>query len=399
MMTDHIASLQGRTVAEFFAGIGLMRLGLEKAGWKVVFANDISEQKRAMYEFHFKDTKGHFLLGDIHKLDGNSIPSVALATASFPCNDLSLAGMRLGLSGRQSSAYWGFIKLLEGMRNRRPPLVLLENVAGFLTSHNGQDFRSALVALNRLGYIVDPFMIDATHFVPQSRVRLFVLASFQNGQEFYGVKKPRGFYESELRTKKLADFIFLNPDILWNIRDLPTLPNRKAGLTGIIEDLPDNSFYWWDRPRVEYLINQMSDKHKQQLIHMKFKRGWSYGTIFRRVRKLGSMAELRNDGIAGCLRTPRGGSGRQILLVAGYDQVKARLLTPRECARLQGADEFLINASLNNALFGFGDAVCVPVIEWIALNYLNPLWKELLAIKKKRNPRALDYSEEASIAK
>ena len=89
------------------------------------------------------------------------------------------------------------------------------------------------------------------------------------------------------------------------------------------------------------------------------------------------MAELRTDGIAGCLRTPRGGSARQILIKAGRGKTMVRLLTPRECARLMGADEFAIDAPLNQALFGFGDAVCVPVISWIARNYLNPLVGEL----------------------
>ena len=86
------------------------------------------------------------------------------------------------------------------------------------------------------------------------------------------------------------------------------------------------------------------------------------------------MAELRVDGIAGCLRTPRGGSGRQILFKAGKGEYWARLLTPRECARLQGVpDTYKIKVPLNQALFGFGDAVCVPVMEWIATHYLNPL--------------------------
>ena len=112
----------------------------------------------------------------------------------------------------------------------------------------------------------------------------------------------------------------------------------------------------------------------------------SYGTVFRRVRYGRSMAELRTDGVAGCLRTPRGGSGRQILFVAGRNRYAVRLLTPRECARLMGADDFRITVSLNQALFGFGDAVCVPVVRWIAENYLTPVWKELNAkeIAKER---------------
>jgi DNA (cytosine-5)-methyltransferase 1 len=80
-----------RTFAEFFAGIGLMRIGLELQGWRIAFANDIDEDKWEMYRDHFGNT-GEFVLADIHKLDAASVPTVALATASFPCNDLSLAG-------------------------------------------------------------------------------------------------------------------------------------------------------------------------------------------------------------------------------------------------------------------------------------------------------------------
>ncbi len=92
----------------------------------------------------------------------------------------------------------------------------------------------------------------------------------------------------------------------------------------------------------------------------------TYATAFRRVRNEKSMAELRTDGIAGCLRTPRGGSGRQILFKAGFGKYQVRLLTARECARLQGvADNYKIDVPLNQALFGFGDAVCIPVVEWV----------------------------------
>jgi len=171
-----------KTFAEFFAGIGLMRLGLEKEGWSIAFANDIAAEKYEMYSAHFQDANAHFVLEDIHKLNADDIPAVSLATASFPCNDLSLAGMRKGLAGKESSAYWGFIRILDEMDARRPPIVLIENVTGFLTSHGGRDFQSAMLALNRIGYAVDPLIIDAARFVPQSRVRLFVIGCLQDGQ-------------------------------------------------------------------------------------------------------------------------------------------------------------------------------------------------------------------------
>ena len=364
-----------QNVAEFFAGIGLMRLGLELAGWTTLFANDIEEEKAEMYRRHFHADSEELVVEDIHNIGANEVPTVTLATASFPCNDLSLAGGRAGLQGNQSSAFWGFIRILREMRQRKPPMVLLENVTGFLNSKGGADFEAALKALNGLGYAVDAFIVNAAHFVPQSRQRLFVVGKL-------GVL-PKGraaaseeFRESEIRPRALSRFIFEHPAIHWDPRPLPPLPVLRQRLPDVLEDLPDNNTAWWSEERVEYLMRQMSPRHRAVAETMFSRRTWSYGTIFRRVRKKRSMAELRTDGIAGCLRTPRGGSGRQILLKAGYGRFMARLLSARECARLMGAEDFLIGASLNRALFGFGDAVCVKVIEWIATHYLNPLFEE-----------------------
>ncbi len=363
------------TFAEFFAGIGLVRIGLEQEGWEAAFANDIAPEKLQMYADHFGKDGTCFLLSDIHELDAEKIPAVDLATASFPCNDLSLAGMRKGLGGKQSSAYWGFVRILKEMGQRRPPIVLLENVAGFLSSHGGRDFESALLSLNKLGYAVDAFIIDAARFVPQSRVRLFVVGRRCDPNS--EISDTLTFYESPVRPKALAQFIFHHPEVLWDIRNLPPPPEATPVLSAILEELPDDSPYWWSQDRCDYLVRQMSQKHYDQLQHMAGQDQWSFGTVFRRIRKGRSMAELRTDGIAGCLRTPRGGSGRQIVVQAGYGSVKARLLTPRECARLMGADNFVVKVPLNQALFGFGDAVCVPVIAWIARHCLNPLLNEL----------------------
>jgi DNA (cytosine-5)-methyltransferase 1 len=367
--------------AEFFAGIGLMRMGLDREGWTTVWANDLDEKKWEMYRANFNDGVCEFVLDDVHKIKGTDIPEIDLATASFPCNDLSLAGARHGLAGAHSSAFWGFVEALKGMGKRRPPLVLLENVAGFLTSNDGNDFRDALLALNDLGYAVDAFIIDAVRFVPQSRVRLFVVGSQAKPDALKETSNT--LLQSDVRPPALADFIFMNPDIGWSIRRLPPLPPSTTRLQDIIVDVPLNSELWWSRDRCEYLLNQMSEKHRAEAERMIAGAKLSYGTVFRRVRNGRSMGELRTDGIAGCLRTPRGGSGRQILFCAGKGQYRVRLLAPRECARLMGADGYKINVPLNQALFGFGDAVCVPAIQWIARHYLNPALEEM---KKKPLP-------------
>lgn len=390
MVATSMKTVLEKTVGEFFAGIGLMRIGLERAGWRVAFANDIDEDKRQMYCGHFGG-RGEFVLGDVHQLNPDDIPDIALATASFPCNDLSLAGARRGLAGEQSGAFWGFIEVLTKMGKRRPAMVLLENVAGFLTSNDGSDFRDALLALNRLGYAVDALIIDAGRFVPQSRQRLFVVGTITSVVS--ALNDPPGFYESDCRPAALADFIMWNADINWCIRKLPPLPVTTAQLPDILENLSPNSRQWWSRARADYLLNQMSPKHRAIAEAMIRGNRTTYGTVFRRVRKERSMAELRTDGIAGCLRTPRGGSGRQILFAAGKGRFAVRLLTPRECARLMGADDFTITVSLNQALFGFGDAVCVPVIEWVAQNYLNLVWEENYATQEisEKPERVISY--------
>ncbi len=361
------------TVAEFFAGIGLMRLGLEQAGWRILYANDISTKKKDMYEGHFGIKSSHFDATDVHVVKGMSVPSTLLATASFPCTDLSLAGGRSGLSGKESSAFWGFMRVVEEMGARRPQVILLENVVGFISSNSGTDFYSALSAMNKLGYEVDAFIIDAAHFVPQSRRRLFVVGSKPSLDRSKVVSAGRQFFESQHRPRALANFILDHPDINWSIRTLPALPVLKEKLSNLIEKIDHKSDLWWSRDRVEYFVSQMSDKHYSTLEAQKKKRKWSYCTAFRRVRGGKTMAEIRTDGIAGCLRTSKGGSAKQILIKVGYDKVFVRHMTPRECASLMGAPGFKIDVPINQALFGFGDAVCVPVISWIASNYLNPL--------------------------
>lgn len=372
----------GPRFAEFFAGIGLVRMGLEAQGWALAYANDLDPDKRVLYQAHFGDADEHFDLADVHSVDGSKLPDVDLATASFPCTDLSLAGARLGFQGVHSSAFWGFVSAIRGMGSRRPPLVMLENVVGFLTSHGGSDFRSSLMALNDLGYAVDAFVLDARWFVPQSRPRLFVIASMIPDAD-----SRASAPESRLRPALLQRFIADHPAIRWQIRDLPDPPERSERLLpDILDNLPDDAPEWWSLERSEYLYNQFSERHRTAADEMISKRKWSYATVFRRVRVQSngvkrSMGELRTDGIAGCLRTPKGGSGRQILFKAGYGRYAARLLTPRECARLMGADDFYIGAPDNQAYFGFGDAVCVPAISWIAENYLNPMLRSSLRRK------------------
>ena len=260
------------------------------------------------------------------------------------------------------------------MGRRQPPLLLIENVPGFLTSHGGRDFRAAIQRLNELGYRCDAVLIDAARFVPQSRQRLFIVAALEALHVMPPFSEAVLFAGGDLRPSALIRFILSNGDLRWSVRPLPALPRRKSNLDDIIENLPADDNMWWSDERVGHVISQMKPDHLAKIEGIKRGQRYSYATAYRRMRNGRSMAEVRNDGLSGCLRTPRGGSSRQILIKAGYGKVRVRHMTAREYARLQGVDDtFQINVPLNQGLFGFGDAVCVPVIRWISANYLEPL--------------------------
>lgn len=373
--------LAPRHVAEFFAGIGLARIALEEAGWSVRFANDNAEDKILFYKENLSvggvvpDSR------DVQEVAAADIPTVALATACFPCTDLSLAGDQRGLEpGTESSAYLAFTAILRQMKSRRPPFVLLENVVGMIHSRDGLDFRICLEQLRDAGYTVDPFLLDAKWFVPQSRPRLFVVAVRDDLSPLGHQNQAESEAITSLRPPRLVQFIKTHPDLPWSLRPLPTPEKRTLRLKDILEDIPLHDPRWWTSERTLRLYQQMSDKHRKIVREMMKSKRPKYGTVFRRMRYGESMAELRTDGLAGCLRTPKGGSARQILLRASNGKYHARLLTPRECARLMGADDICIpeSSSVNTSLFAFGDGVCVPVVKWIADNYLTPLAAELI---------------------
>ncbi len=366
------------TCAEYFAGIGLVRMGLEPLGWRIVFANDISPKKHQMYEAFFPSARNHYVVEDIFKIEPSQIPSTTLATCSFPCIDLSFAGNMNGIDGQHSSAFWGFIKILKAQNEAAPPLVLVENVPGWLYSNHGNDFRATVQALNKLGYACDVFILDALRFTPQSRPRVFLvgtkLPSVESNQErmFNILSRPKS-----LSSERLKRNLARNKDLRWFYINLPAPPPlNRAGLANIIEPMKDADERWWPQEELQRHLEMMSPEHFQRVKQLAECNKISYRTFYRRRRVEGQRAEVRNDDLAGCLRTAIGGSGKQFLIAAGQGRIKMRAMTPREYARLQGVpDEYPISVNGVQALTGFGDAVCVPAISWITKHALNHLAK------------------------
>lgn len=365
-----------RTFIEFFAGIGLTHLGLAAHHWRCIYANDIEPKKKKMYENCFGPAD-YYHVEDVWETDSvlRRIQGRAdLATASFPCVDLSLAGNLKGFSGVESGAFFGFVKVLKELKRNgmMPHSLLIENVIGFLSADNGKHFSAALDELCALGYSFDAFILDAKYFTPQSRPRLFLIAftdKFVDGsraqwfREFSGPKSVRP-------TRLLA--ALKNHGNHWVPLELPVLPPENRNLRSVIDT--DEGQEWWESHRVKKHLAEMHASHRASIEKLRVQEVISIGTIYRRVRQGRSTSEIRTDGLAGCLRTPRGGSSKQIVFTAGQGNIKMRWMSPREYARLQGCPDFPIEVPRNEALFGFGDAVCVPVISWIAENLLSQLF-------------------------
>jgi DNA (cytosine-5)-methyltransferase 1 len=359
---------------EFFAGGGMARLGLGP-GWDCLFANDFDAVKAKTYRRNFADAADHLVEGDVWNLAATELPGpAALAWASSPCQDFSLAGARAGLAGGRSSAFFGFWRLMEGLaaQGRAPRCVVIENVVGLLTSHGGADFTALAVALAAQGYRFGALEIDAAAFLPQSRPRVFVIAVREP-------PPPALVGASPFRTRAVqAAAARLPAEIAahWIDWRLAAPAPRNADLAAVLED--DAAVDWHPPERTEAWLSIMSPLHRARIESARARGERVVGGVFRRMRiedgRRVQRAEVRFDGLAGCLRTPRGGSSRQVILAVDGEQVRTRLLTGREAARLMGLpDGYQLPKAVTAALHVAGDGVAVPVVRWLAAELLEPL--------------------------
>ena len=366
------------TAAEYFAGIGLFRMGLEAAGWQIVYSNDWSHERAQMYSGFFGEDE-LYEVKDVFAVTSRNIPQATLATCSFPCIDLSLAGKRKGINGKHSGAFWGFLDRLKEQGHQAPLIVVLENVTGWLYSNEGRDFYTTAKALNEVGYACDVFMLNARSFLPQSRPRLFMIGIRDSLDSDHGLFST--FRSDRLMPPRLKRLVLGGDDVHWTWLDIPEPPPyRSTGFSKhIVEGMPADDIRWWPEHKVQKHLAMMSPSHLGMVKSLARQEGERYRTFFRRVRREGQRAEVRSDDIAGCLRTAVGGSGKQFLIAVGNDSIRMRTLTPREYARLQGVpDSFPIVANTERqSLSAFGDAVCVPAVTWIATQVLHPLIEAL----------------------
>ncbi len=216
---------------------------------------------------------------------------------------------------------------------------------------------------NRLGYSVDVLTLDARRFVPQSRSRLFVVAA----------QDPPGddARVSELRPGWLGA-PYADPALVTHRAVLPAPPPLLTeGMSSLMEQIGADDGRSWDEKRCRAFTESLSPVQSRRLEDLRVRDTASYRTAYRRARQGTAVWEIRADDVAGCLRTAGGGSSRQALVQAGQGSVRVRWMIPREYAALMGAPDYTLEGLRDSqARDGFGDAVCVPVVSWLAEHYL-----------------------------
>jgi len=212
------------------------------------------------------------------------------------------------------------------------------------------------------------------HFTPQSRPRVFVVASRKPPDIAHAVAAPAAPFHTEAIGAARER---LPPDAAqrWIWWRLPAPPLRNTRLVDLLED--DGRVSWNSDAHTGELVAMMSPFQRAKLVAQQARGAPVVGALFKRVRvekgEKRQRAEVRFDGVAGCLRTPKGGSSRQTLLFVDGVQVRSRLMTAREGARLMGLpDDYPLPSSQSQGLHLVGDGVAAPVVRWLSAHLLEP---------------------------
>ena len=358
----------------------MVRAGLAE-GWRCLFANDFDARKGLSYQANW-GVGGELHVGDVRKVTAAQLPGVAdLVWGSFPCQDLSQAGAGKGLASDRSGSFYPFWDLIRALADegRAPAIVAVENVCGALTSRGGADFEAICRTYAEAGYHCGALVINAELFTPQSRPRLFIIGVHERIAVDPALTAPgpvEPFHTPGLRraVERLPQAV-RDTMIWWN---LPTPERRATAFADLIEDAPAD-VAWHAPEETTRLLDMMTPVNRAKVSAAMRAGRRMVGGVYRRTRTDAEgakhqRAEIRFDDVAGCLRTPCGGSSRQTIMVVEGQQVRSRLISARETARLMGlSDAYVLPRRYSEAYHLTGDGVVVPVVRHLARHLFEPL--------------------------
>lgn len=305
---------QGFRTIDLFAGVGGIRIGFEKAGFKTVFANDFEPNCKLTYDLNFKDTK--LIVEDIRKVGIDDLPEFDFLLGGFPCQAFSIAGYRQGFSDKKDrgNLFFDVARIIE---TKKPEGFLLENVKNLKSHDGGKTFRIIEETLQNLGYHIKAKVLNSMEYgnIPQNRERIYIV----------------GF-----KNKTYADkFTFPDPIKL------------TVKITDLLEKNVDEKYYYNGKP----LFNKLKNHIKEE------------GKVYQWRRQY---VRENKKGVCPTLTANMGMGGHNVPIIK--DKKGIRKLTPLECARIQGfPTDYKLPPLADSTLYKqFGNSVSVPVLEAVA---------------------------------
>ncbi len=302
------------TVAGLFVGIGGIELGFKKAGFEILWANEIDKNACKTYRLNYQHTLYEC---DIKELNEKEVEKVDVLTAGFPCQAFSIAGYQKGFDDDRGNVYFEILRFIDAIE---PQVVFLENVKNLKSHDKGNTFKVIKKSLEDRGYYIKDKVINSCDYLPQNRERIYIVA-FKNKKAFDNFNFPK--------PKK----------IIQTIHD-------------IIEPTAEDRFYYHNSKYYKQLKEEMKNRD----------------TIYqwRRVYVRENKSNLCPTLIANM-----GTGGHNVPLI--IDSKDIRKLTPDECAKFQGFDEIIFpeDLALSHRYKQIGNSVTVPVIEAIAKEILK----------------------------
>jgi len=382
------------TVCELFAGVGGFRLGLEKSGWKTVWANQYepSTKKQHAAECYIKRFGlENFSNEDIDKVDIKKIPKHTLLVGGFPCQDYSVATSQAkGITGKKGVLWWNILKIVQA---KKPPYILLENVDRLLSSpskQRGRDFAVILACLRDEGYSVEWRMINAADYgFPQKRRRTFIFACKNNTKfakkyltagelknpsdwfikkSFFALAFPAeakvkqqimfeglSFAQSKQEVSDKFEFKFSNAGFMTKeqaIYDIPIVPkhNKKhKNLKDVLEKNVDKKYYI-DESKIGKSDLYKGKRVAKKSIPDEIKKSWSYVKGAKHeIRETSSGYKFNYDegpipfpdnldSPSRTMLTSEGSKSPNRIshVIKDPETKKHRVLTPIECEKLNG---------------------------------------------------------------
>lgn len=382
------------TVGSLFSGVGGFDLAAQNVGMKVLWTSELDDSARSVLEHRFPDTN-HF--GDIHdiRIGYNRAYAPDIMVGGFPCQSYSIAGGRGGLAEDRGALWWEFHRLV---REARPTWVVGENVSGLLSSAGGRDFATICRSLVQLGYGVSFRVLDAQHFgVPQRRRRVFIVGHLGGEPRPEVLALAEGVYgnpPSRRKKETVASSITGSsvgggggPDDN-SAQANHLVAARMLAFGEYVQDDMASTLKERDYKDATDLIEVRppADTHRAVIMRMREgKPGGGKGPLLSDDQSLTLSAssndqvlfetfaenqrgEVRETDVVGALPA-NGKGGRQLPMLS--DGYVVRRLTPTECERLQGFPDGWCDtpgSSDTSRYRQMGNAVAVPVVEWILGN-------------------------------